>query len=52
MIFTGDETIKALPFVEPEKNDNLRDNMLKLNPNSLITDVSPEQKIDTDLDGK
>ncbi|XP_029177275.1 uncharacterized protein LOC114945302 [Nylanderia fulva] len=50
--FFGDETIKTLPSGEPDKHDNLRDKMLKLYPHSPITDVSPEQKIDTDLDGK
>lgn len=52
MIFTGDEANKVLPFVAPENNDNLRDNMLKSYPDAIITDVSPKQKIDTDLDGK
>lgn len=52
MNLIGDETNKALPFVEPEKNDNLREKMLKYYPDAFVTDVSPEQKIDTDLDGK
>lgn len=51
MILTGDEAIKALPFA-PEKNDNLRDKVLKSYPDASVTDISPEQKIDTDLDGK
>lgn len=52
MIFIGDEANKALPFVEPEMNDHLRDKMLKSYSDAFVTDVSPEQKIDTDLDGK
>jgi len=52
MILTEDEANKALPFITPEKDDNLRDKMLKSYPDALITDVPPEQKIDTDIDGK
>ncbi|XP_070155977.1 HCLS1-associated protein X-1 [Polyergus mexicanus] len=49
--FFGDEIIKELPFA-PEKNDNLRDKVLKSYPDASVTDISPKQKIDTDLDGK
>lgn len=52
MILTGDEAIKGLPFAAPEKNDNLRDKMLKSYLDAPVADISPEQKIDTDLDGK
>lgn len=50
--FFGDEANKALPFVTPEKDGNLRDEMLKSYPDAFITDVPAEQKIDTDIDGK
>ncbi|KAL6444382.1 hypothetical protein ACFW04_001920 [Cataglyphis niger] len=50
--FFGDETIKGLPFAAPEKNDNLRDKMLKSYFDAPVADISPEQKTDTDLDGK
>lgn len=52
MILTGDEAIKGLPFSASEKNDNLRDKMLKSYLDAPVADISPEQKIDTDLDGK
>nr|XP_012225435.1 PREDICTED: uncharacterized protein LOC105673987 isoform X2 [Linepithema humile] len=50
--FYGDETIQALPFTEPEENENLRDQMLKSVTDELFNKAStlPERKIDTDLD--
>ncbi|XP_071644941.1 uncharacterized protein [Temnothorax longispinosus] len=48
-----DKAIAALPFAAPEKDSNLRDKLLKPEPDKFaITDVPFEQKIDTDLDGR
>ncbi|EGI64183.1 hypothetical protein G5I_07343 [Acromyrmex echinatior] len=50
--FFDDKAI-TLPFTGPEKNDNLRDRMLKSEPDTFaIADVPIENKVDTDLDGR
>ncbi|XP_036146318.1 uncharacterized protein LOC105834259 isoform X2 [Monomorium pharaonis] len=49
--FLDDKAITALPFTAPEKDDNLRDNVLK--PDTFaIADMPFENKVDTDLDGR
>ncbi|XP_011881428.1 PREDICTED: uncharacterized protein LOC105569519 isoform X2 [Vollenhovia emeryi] len=48
-----DKGVAALPFAAPEKNDNLRDRVLKSEPDTFaVADVPFESKIDTDLDGR
>lgn len=47
------ETFKSLPFATPDGESNLRDNMLKTEPDiPNAVPVAPNQKVDTDLDGK
>ncbi|KYN02461.1 PREDICTED: uncharacterized protein LOC108774226 [Cyphomyrmex costatus] len=51
--FFGDKAITTLPFATTEKNDNLRNRMLKTEPDTfVIADVPIEDKVDTDLDGR
>lgn len=50
--FAEHETFRALPFATPEDKSHLRDRMLKSEPDLLIKDITPNQKVDTDLDGK
>ncbi|KYQ51864.1 hypothetical protein ALC60_09065 [Trachymyrmex zeteki] len=49
--FFDDKAITTLPFAAPEKNDDLRDRMLKSEPD-IFADVPIENKVDTDLDGR
>jgi len=51
MIVIGDRSIETVPFYGPENKDNLRDRMLKPNPDAFAI-TQPEQKVDTNLDGK
>jgi len=51
--FFEDKTNIALPFAILEKDDNLRDRMLKSESDAfVITDIPSQNKVDIDLDGR
>ncbi|KYN44583.1 hypothetical protein ALC56_01026, partial [Trachymyrmex septentrionalis] len=43
---------RAITFAAPEKNDNLRDRMLKSEPDTFAIADEIKKKVDTDLDGR